>query len=146
MIAQDIINLILRDAPRISGAIETGAAWEIWMQVELLLLLRQAGVHTARELPYPNNKQKLDFLATDGQGSYAIELKVESATKAKGFMGLLEEDIKKIAGYPQQKPGYRWVVGICYSVKARDDAKKYGTHPAVVYGESQSIGVIIVSV
>ncbi len=77
-------NLILNDSERIAAAISTGAAWEIWMQVELVLILRAAGVQAAREVPYPppNERLSLDVLAQDNDGRYAIELKVESANNS----------------------------------------------------------------
>ena len=41
----DLQALILSDSNRIATAISTGAAWEIWMQVELAILLRSVNVH-----------------------------------------------------------------------------------------------------
>jgi hypothetical protein len=70
MTNQNLLALILGDEVRITQAITTGAAWEVWMQVELVVLLLQAGLQAARELPYPppNSTWRLDIGAQDSQG------------------------------------------------------------------------------
>lgn len=126
-------NLIFSDSVRIVEAITTGAAWEIWMQVELVLLLRQNNVQAAREVPYPPPHQnlRLDCIAQDNQGMYAIEMKVESANNAGAqIVNALNADRLKIANYPQPNPGARWVVGIGYSVAAVNALQQFVANPA----------------
>lgn len=38
----ELSHIILSDHSRIEAAISTGAAWEVWFQVEFLMLLRAA--------------------------------------------------------------------------------------------------------
>ena len=147
---QNLLNLILGDQARIVEAISTGAAWEIWMQVELIILLRQAGVQAAREVPYPapNQNLRLDALAQDNQGQYAIELKVESANNAgAAVLASAQQDIVKIANYPAPNPGARWVVAIGYSVPANNALQGFANIPAnnAIYNVN-NIGVLVVTV
>lgn len=126
-------NYILADSARIVEAITTGAAWEIWMQVELVLILRQANIQAAREVSYPPPHQnlRLDCIAQDNQGRYAIEMKVESANNAGAqIVNALNADRLKIANYPQPNPGARWVVGIGYSVAAVNALNTFINNPA----------------
>lgn len=151
MTNNDMSNLILADDARIVEAIATGAAWEIWMQVELCILIRQSGRQAAREVPYPppNQAQRLDTLAQDGQGQYAIELKVESAHNAgANIMNGVHQDIVKIANYPAPNPGERWVIGIGYSAHARNALQLFANAPLnhAIYNEQGGIGVLIVDV
>lgn len=151
MTNQNLLALILGDEVRITQAITTGAAWEVWMQVELVVLLLQAGLQAARELPYPppNSTWRLDIGAQDSQGQYAIELKVESATDAgAALLNSVQQDIVKIANYTPLNPGARWVVGIGYSSQARGAMYAYASSPAnhAIYNEVNSIGVLIVTV
>lgn len=144
-------NLILADTPRIATAISTGAAWEIWMQVELCLILRDGGLQGAREVPYPfpNQNWSLDVRAQDNAGTYAIELKVESATNAGAIViGGINQDRQKIASYPAQNPGARWVVGIGYSSVARNAMMQFAGvgGNASIYAEQNSVGVLIATV
>lgn len=149
----DISNTILNDAARISSAIETGAAWELWAQVELYILFRQLpGVSVARELPYPSSNQTLDFGLADHAGRYAIELKVESATNAgTAIIGGVGADITKIAAYATGDgvPLTKWVVAVGYSDAARGALAAFvATRPAgsAMYNAHNSIGVLIVTV
>lgn len=151
MTNQNLLALILGDEVRITQAITTGAAWEVWMQVELVVLLLQAGLQAARELPYPppNSTWRLDIGAQDSQGQYAIELKVESATNAgAALLNSVQQDIVKIPNYTPLNPGARWVVGIGYSSQARGAMYAYASSPAnhAIYNEVNSIGVLIVTV
>jgi hypothetical protein len=133
MTNHDLINLIYGDGPRIVEAISTGAGWEIWMQVELGLILRAAGKQVAREVPYPPPTANyiLDLLAGDPAGTYAIELKVESATNAgAAIVPSINRDRTKLLNYPPQVPGARWVVGIAYSFAATQALIAFVNNPA----------------
>lgn len=150
---QDFVNLILADEPQIAAAISTGAAFEIWFQVELSILFRKANLQAARELPYPapNAKWSLDTAIQDSDGLHAIELKVESATNAgKAVVTAMQLDAVKIANYTQDnvKGLTRWVVALGYSDEAKkamqqlaaSDAKKMS---AYFDGPKKNIGVLL---
>ena len=144
-------NLILADCDRIAQAISTGAAWEIWMQVELVLILRAAGVQAAREVPYPppNQRLSLDCYAQDNAGRYAIELKVESANNSgAAIMNGINEDRRKLLLFPPQNPGARWAVGIGYSVAALNAMAQFAGNPAnaAIFGHRGGIGVLVATV
>jgi len=147
----NLSQLILNDEARIAEAIGTGAAWEIWMQVELVILFRQAGIQAAREVAYPNPHQNLhmDALAQDNQGQYVIELKVESANNAgTAVLNAAQQDIVKIANHPTPNPGTRWVAAISYSVPARNALQNFAANQNnnAIYNMGNNIGVLVVTV
>ena len=144
-------NLILNDSERIAAAISTGAAWEIWMQVELVLILRAAGVQAAREVPYPppNERLSLDVLAQDNDGRYAIELKVESANNSgRAIINGINQDRQKLLLYPQPNPGARCVVGIGYSAAALQAMADFASirDNASIFAHRNSVGVLVATV
>src|SRR5262249_50848144 len=107
--------------------VATGAAWEIWLQVEILIGLQAAiGVGGARELPYPapNAALHLDLGFQDNEGQYAIELKVESATNAGNVLGGVQTDVTKL-GFWTTGGFTRWAVGIAYSAQAKTDMRDF---------------------
>src|SRR5262249_62041761 len=123
----------------------------IWMQVELVLILRASHVQAAREVPYPppNGQLTLDVLSQDAVGRYAIELKVESATNAgAAIINGINQDRQKIALYPQPNPGARWVTGIGYSVAALNAMAQFAGNPAnaSIFANQAGIGVLIATV
>jgi len=122
---KDLVNLVLGDHERIATAVSAGAAWEIWMQVELLMLLQAQRVQCAREVPYPSSAQKADILASHNGVNYVIELKVESATNAgPGIAVAVSADIQKLKR-GRWPTGYAlWVCAIAYSVTGREALKK----------------------
>jgi hypothetical protein len=144
-------NLLFADSARIIEAITTGAAWEIWMQVEMVLILRAGGLQAAREVPYPppNANLSLDVISQDNAGRYAIELKVESANNAgAGIMNGINTDRAKIALYPQPNPGARWVVGIGYSVAAVRAMQAFAQNGAnnAIYAYQNNLGILVATV
>jgi hypothetical protein len=144
-------NLIFNDSARIVEAISTGAAWEILMQVELVVILRAAGVQAAREVQYPPPNQQLflDVAAQDNAGRYAIELKVESANNAgAAILNGVNADRQKIALYPQLNPGARWVVGICSSAAAAQAMNAFAANVAnnAIFAYQNNIGVLVATV
>jgi hypothetical protein len=144
-------NIIFGDSGRIVAAITTGAGWEIWMQVELTILLRANNIQAAREVPYPppNGNLTLDVIAQDNAGIYAIELKVESATNAgAAIINAINQDRQKITLYPQPNPGARWVVGIGYSNAALVAMQNFATNATnnAIFGIQGGIGVLIATV
>ena len=151
MNANDLSTLVLAKHVDIAEAVATGAAWELWMQVEMVKILKAAGKSVAREVSYPapHDNWSLDFLAGDSQGRYAIELKVESATNAgTRLLTSVQSDITKLAYYPAPNPGARWVLAIGYSNAARqalagfsDDEENHA-----IYHEVDSIGVMVASI
>jgi len=148
MINTDIVNMLLIDRTRIVEAITTGAAWEIWAQVEMVTLFRLRGVNVARELPYPppNAGWSLDLMAQDAAGQYAIELKVESATNAgAALLAAAQQDMVKIQNYPAPVPGARWVVAIAYSGVARNALNGFAAAPGnnAIYQEADNVGVMV---
>lgn len=144
----DIVNMLLIDRGRITQAITTGAAWEIWAQVEMVVLLRQQNIQAVREVAYPppNQTQSLDILAQDSAGRYAIELKVESATNAgAALLTAAKQDMQKIQNYVLGGPGARWVVAIGYSGAARQALSTFAAQGGnnAIYQEADSIGVLV---
>jgi hypothetical protein len=156
MTNQNLLTSIIGDAGRIATAISTGAAWEIWMQVELILLLRGQNVEAARELPYPapNQALSLDAAAKDNQGRYAIELKVESANAAGAqVLAGVRQDAAKILNFNfgpvvAGLPTIRWVVGIGYSEPGKTALRNFAGVPAnhAIYNVNNNIGVMVVTV
>jgi hypothetical protein len=147
----EFIQLIGTDEADIIHAISSGAAWEVWMQVELLVMLRRRGIQAARELPYPYPFEflKLDMLFQDNHQYYAVELKVESATNAGAqILTRINVDRQKIANYIGPNVTARWVVGIAYSDAARAELAIFAGNPAnnAIYAASQSIGILIATV
>lgn len=112
-----LLDLLAADTERIAAAIATGAAWEIWLQVELILHLHHQNLQAARELAYAkNDRRHLDLLLRDAEGLCAIELKVESASNAgPQIVPALQEDAEKLAQYCPREPMQRWVLGVAYS-------------------------------
>lgn len=148
MTNNDVINMLIIERSRIAQAVSTGAAWEIWQQVELVVLLRLRGCNAGREVPYPPpyNAQSLDVLAGDAGGSYAIELKVESATNAgTALLPAAQQDMAKIQNYHAPNLSARWVVAIAYSDVARKALNKFAQTAAnnAVYQEADSVGVLV---
>jgi hypothetical protein len=144
-------NLIFGDSGRIIQAITTGAAWEVWMQVELVLILRAGGLQAAREVSYPppNGNLHLDVLSQDNAGIYAIELKVESANNAgAAIINGINADRLKIAQYPRPNPGARWVVGIGYSVPAVRAMQAFAQNGAnnAIYNYQNNLGILVATV
>jgi hypothetical protein len=144
-------NQIFGDSGRIVQAITTGAAWEVWMQVELVLILRAAGLQSSREVAYPppNGQLLLDVIAQDNAGIYAIELKVESAHNAGPAVLIgVNADRQKLLYYPQPNPGARWAVGMCYSQVAVQAMTQFANDPAdnAIFAYQNSIGVLVATV
>ncbi|MCL1036965.1 hypothetical protein L2725_06550 [Shewanella corallii] len=151
MNANDLSDLVLAKRTDIAETIETGAAWELWMQVEMVKILRAADKSVAREVAYPapHDNWSLDFLAGDTQGQYAIELKVESATNAgTRLIASVASDITKLAYYPAPNPGARWVLAIGYSSAARQAMNGFADEDEnhAIYHELDSIGVMVASI
>ena len=153
MINTDITQLIAANHARIASAIECGSGWEIWFQVEMAILMRGTGRNVARELPYPNTTSRLDLgvqerLPNGNVESYGIEIKVESANETAGgaFMRGIQADITKILAYPPQNG--RWVIGIGYSVPAKQAMQACAGNPAnhAIYHNTPTIGILVVSV
>lgn len=88
MTPQDFLNLLLQNQ-RITRAIQSGGQWEVWLQTELGIELQQTYGATGRELKYPNSAESVDLAFTLNNEYYAIELKVESATNAGQFAGMM---------------------------------------------------------
>lgn len=146
----ELSHLILSDHSRIEAAISTGAAWEVWFQVEFLMLLRAAHLGVAREVPYPppNQALHLDVLARHNVESYAIEVKVESATNAGNkLLAETRKDIEKIAKYTEPVDA-RWVVSLAYSDVAKHSLRGFTVqnNGHAIYHESGAIGCMIVTV
>ncbi|AKA24949.1 hypothetical protein [Pseudomonas chlororaphis] len=146
----DLSRIILSDHSRIAAAISTGAAWEVWFQVEFLILLRAAHLGVAREVAYPppNQGLHLDVLAGQGVKQYAIEVKVESATNAGNrLLAETRKDIEKIAKFTEPVEA-RWVVSLAYSDEAKRTLRGFtvenGGH--AIYHEEGGIGCMIFSV
>ena len=150
---EELLGLILGDSKQIAEAISAGAGWEIWMQIEMVSILRAAGMQVAREIHYPEPFEALsvDLVASKEGTSYAIELKCETGGKSgkaggKPILTALESDAAKITSFSiGPSAPKRWVVGIAYSAPSK---KKFAAYAdlhsnAAAYGESNSVGVIV---
>lgn len=154
MTPQQFTNWVFGDNQRIGASITSGSAWEIWMQVELYLILQNQGLQCARELSYPapHQRKSLDLLARDNTGFTAIELKVESAhNAARGLLNKVIQDATKVRTFnaPDRRAQLlRWSVGIAYSDQARNDFARYRDQsgPNVYYQEANPIGILIINV
>lgn len=148
MTNNNLVAFVLANTGRIAAAISTGAAWEIWMQVELILMLRQNQLQAAREVPYPGTNNYLDAMAADSQGSYAIELKVESATNSgRALFNAVLADRTKIATYNAANTT-RWVLSIAYSIDAKNALRTFAANIAnnAIYAEANSLGILVATV
>lgn len=152
MTPQQLIICVLGDEQRIADAISAGAGWEVWMQVEFVILCRARGWQVAREIPYPGNTGYiLDFLLGDQQQQFPVELKVESATNAgPAVLTAFTNDVAKLASFPanpQSAIGY--ALGIAYSSVAKNAFQNYaaqGQNQNRLYQAGQSIGVLVETV
>lgn len=153
MTQNELCNFFINRSATIANAISTGAGWEIWAQVDFILAVRAnlPGYSGAREVPYPWSKKKLDVLVGSNESRYAIEMKVESAASSAPFNIKLLQDVAKIQAYVTDDglPLARWVVGIGYSVPAKNDMQLYANNnPATtVYQDAgqNNIGVIVIT-
>ncbi len=148
MTNNNLLNLVRAYSGRIADAISTGAAWEIWMQVELILIFRQNQLQVARELKYPDSNYYLDASAADSQGAYAIELKVESATNSgSSILNAILADKDKIASYNFVNTT-KWVLGIAYSAEAKYALRTFAANIVnkAIYAEENSLGILVVTV
>lgn len=157
----EFMNLIFdynngRNKARIIDAISSGAGWEVWLQVELLLLFRELGRPATREISYPSphTNWKLDLSLTINQAYYAIELKVESATNTSSkILYDLQADIDKIQNFhvnditTDAELKGRWVIAFAYSIAGRRLLSDFANQLNATYREEENaFGVIIVSV
>lgn len=155
MTADELFNFFKLKAPQIVNAISTGAGWEIWLQVELILAVRAAGqgYSGAREVRYPSpwDSSRLDISIGHKQEYYAIEMKVESATKTKPFIDRILKDVTKIAHYNIQGSDVKlskYVVGIGFSVAAKAQMKAYSeNNPGLAgYYQDSGLGILLIVV
>jgi hypothetical protein len=140
----DIVELVLSKSDRIQNAIQSGAGWEIWLQIELAGWLRQHGCQVAREAPYGDG-QDLDILASKNGIAVAIEIKVEgAATAVAGFIPAVRTDVQKIQGYNAFPVDERLVLAVAYGGYARRTLQDYGRDMGVTYRTDGVIGVAVV--
>ena len=148
----DLQTIVFNDANRIVHAIQSGAGWEIWLQVELAILFKEIpNFSVAREVPYepPYQSMKLDLLLRDAtMKCYAIELKVESATNAgSAILGALAQDRAKLSYYPPG-PATRWILALVYSSEAINKLAAYAERPenAAEFKIQHGLGVLVATV
>lgn len=146
---QQLANYIISDEARIQEAITTGAAWEIWMQVELGLVLRSRNMQVAREVPYPAPVAgwHADLGVRDTQGDYVVELKVESATNAgHGLLRAYTTDLVKIGYFGGVN--IRFAVAVAYSAEAKNDLRNFAAQHSdrSLYVAGGVIGVLVTDV
>lgn len=164
MTITDLQNILLTNSDRISIAISTGAQYEIWLQVEMMIMMRMAKVSVARDVPYPIPNQHLDLdmllgeciiqtekngLQTIDNKRYAVELKTESPMNSgKGLLKNLQTEMVKIAAYNTRFLAARWIVGIAHSSEAKNALSTYArdANNHAIYNELNTVGFFIVSV
>ncbi len=98
---EHLIRAVLSLESRIVGAIESGAQWEIWLQVELMAALRNRYGINGREWTLPGTSESVDLAFTYKGRYYFVEIKVESAHNAGQFAGktcekAVEADLEKL--------------------------------------------------
>lgn len=146
MNAQDLIYAILGDEPRIVQAITAGAGWEVWMQVEFVLMCRDRRWQVAREVPYPQGNQVLDFLLSAAFGERtAVELKVESANNSgRAVLRAFQNDVAKLQNYQIELLVDRYAVGVAYSDQAKQAFSDYvDGNLNCTFGATQDIAVLV---
>ena len=149
-VEETLVVLILGDEARIIEAVSAGSGWEVWMQVEFVLLCRANGWSVAREVPYGGgSKFILDFLLSQLQRRYAVELKVESARNAgKAVLQGFTADVQKLSSYQADELVGRYAVGIAYSDEANRSFSTYAAESPGTrgYKRLKCLGVLIESV
>jgi hypothetical protein len=154
MTKEELCNFFINRSPAIREAISTGAGWEVWLQVDFILAVRQdlQGYSAAREVPYPYSSKKLDLLIGNNEVRNPIEIKVESANKSAPFGYRLQQDVLKIKGFFIESDNFplsRMVVGIGYSPAAKGAMQNYADqHPnsTIFRVSGTGIGVLVRSV
>lgn len=149
MSPEDLIINTLGDEPRIVAAVSAGAGWEVWMQVEFVILCRARGWQVAREIPYPQGNQVLDFLVSANFGERsAIELKVESANNAgRAVLRAFQNDVEKLANFQAELLVDRYALGLGYSDQAKQALAAYADQgDNRTYQAGQTFGVLVESV
>ena len=149
---QQVVSEILRQHDDFAAAVSSGAAWEIWAQVQLFVTFLLGHYQVAREVPYDQGRQRLDLLVGDDGLAYAIELKVESATNsgASAVIRALEVDVRKIELFHPDDLNLqaKWVIGIAYSAQARQALSRLAeqNRESMIYQDAASIGVLLIEV
>ena len=148
MTPQNLAQVILVNGQQVADAITTGSGWEVWLQVQLLLWLRQNNIFGAREIAYPppNNRWRLDLITQDPSGAYAMELKVQSANDATVDLGMgVLNDIQKLSFFTAIPTAAKWAVGVAYTPSGQQTLQALANqNPQGRYFASQNpIGVLV---
>lgn len=148
MTPQNLAQVILQNGQQVADAISTGSGWEVWLQVQLLLWLRQANVFGAREIAYPppNPRWHLDLIAQDAGVTYAMELKVQSANDATVDLGMgILNDLQKLALFTLIPNAVKWAVGVAYTPSGQGVLQQLANQdPARRFFAAQApIGVLV---
>jgi hypothetical protein len=142
----EIAGLILEMELKIQSVIETGAQWEIWLQAELAIALREKYHVMGRELPVFGTRETVDIGFTLNNVVHAIELKVEGATTSNKFAGVslgagVGADIEKLErldvdGLPCKK----WACCVAWSPKGKESLQLFG-FDYIAFGEKIYVGL-----
>lgn len=73
-----IFNWTVEKNIAIRSAMQTNAQWEIWLQVEMALFLKEKYGDVIREANYDDSRKSLDIIVQYKKQAIAIELKTES--------------------------------------------------------------------
>jgi len=115
---QMVTEFLLSITTRCINAMNTGAGWEGWLQVELCVGLADSGHIITREQPYPYSDERIDLKVQTEYSFCGIEIKTETGRIADSQFGKkVLADIVKIRTYNQAIENF--IVAICWSEKAK---------------------------
>lgn len=124
--------LILASSERIACAMSSGAGAEIWLQVELALLLCEQGASVERQLCYPAPRQRwhLDLWAELQGQLLAIELRVENAANSGSMLlNQVHQELAKLVYFTPVPIEGRWVAALAHSSAGRAALKRFSGDP-----------------
>lgn len=95
-----LANWLCSNNMRIAAAMNTRAAWEIWLQVEMAIYINQLCGNAVREQHYDNSRKSVDILCKYGNTAIALELKAQSLqtymVSGGSMIDALRSDVDKL--------------------------------------------------
>lgn len=137
MFVGTVNNWAVNQSERVILAMNTSAQWEVWLQVELAVFLKQqCGAAVLREVKYDGSQQSVDLVVRMNDRAIAVELKTESLktgnVSGTTMVKALLSDMEKLASNELLKQFAtlgctKWssiVIGIGHGSKYVGTAKK----------------------
>ncbi|MGQ9425598.1 hypothetical protein ACXYTJ_08015 [Gilvimarinus sp. F26214L] len=138
----EFCNLITDMEEKVVAAIQSGAQWEVWLQVEIFgALIRNFGCG-GREIRR-DGARATDLAFTHDSTVHMVELKVESAHHAGQFAGVslsdaVDADVEKLRRL--NVVGHKWSCCIAWSRQGKEALQGYGFN-YIAFGDSVYVGV-----